>query len=91
VYDLVVCSSVCSFLHDYPGTAADLTSLLRSGGLFVHWDWERSAHDSDGLSRDEITDALNRAGPVNFSVKTCFVVSVSDNTMSPLMGVGQRP
>jgi len=91
VYDLIVCSSVCSFLDDYPGTVADLISLLRPDGLFVQWDWERSAHDSGGLSRDEITDALNRAGLVNVSAKTGFVVSVGNNTMSPLMGVGQRP
>ena len=38
-HDLVVCSSVCGFLDDYPGTVARLAGLLRPGGLFVQWDW----------------------------------------------------
>ncbi|RLE24984.1 MAG: hypothetical protein DRJ50_03810, partial [Actinobacteria bacterium] len=45
VFDLIVCSSVCSFLDDYPGTVADLVALLRPGGLFVQWDWERTGDD----------------------------------------------
>ena len=30
-YDLIVASSVCSFLDEYPGTVAHLVSLLRTG------------------------------------------------------------
>jgi predicted TPR repeat methyltransferase len=91
LYDLIACSSVCSFLDDYPGTVADLVSLLRPGGLFVQWDWERTSDDPHGLSRDEITDALERAGLVEISVNTGFSVSVDDQTMSPLAGHGRRP
>ncbi len=40
LYDLVVCSSVCGFLFDYPGTVGRLAARLRPGGLFVQWDWE---------------------------------------------------
>lgn len=46
-YDLIVCSSVCSFLDDYPATLADLAILLVPGGLFVQWDWERDDSDDD--------------------------------------------
>ena len=91
VYDLIVCSSVCSFLDDYPGTAAHMVSLLRPGGLFVQWDWERTGDDDHGLSKDEINDALDRAGLVDVSAKTGFTTTVNDHTMSPLVGVGRRP
>lgn len=92
VYDMIVCSSVCSFLDDYPGTVTDLASLLRPGGIFVQWDWERTSDDDPhGLTRDEINSALERAGLVGVSVNTGFSASVEDQTMSPLMGRGRRP
>ena len=34
-YDAVVCSSVCAFVDDYPGTVQKLAQALRPGGLFV--------------------------------------------------------
>ncbi len=87
-FDLIVCSSVCSFLDDYPGTVDDLVSLLRPGGLFVQWDWERSGNDSHGLSKEEINDALCQAGLIDVSVKTAFSIKIDDKPMSPLVGHG---
>ena len=89
-YDLVVCSSVCSFLEDYPGTLAALVDLLVPGGVFVQWDWERDDTDdeSHGLSRREIADALTAAGLVSTTVGTAFEVSVGEMTMRPLIGAG---
>ncbi|MCH8334286.1 MAG: class I SAM-dependent methyltransferase [Proteobacteria bacterium] len=37
-FDLVVASSVCSFLPDYNSTLRDLSSALKPGGLFVQWE-----------------------------------------------------
>lgn len=90
-FDLVVCSSVCSFLDDYPGTVAQLAAHLRPGGLFVQWDWERVDDDPHGLSRDEIVDALTRAGLGRVSVTPAFAERVGDVVMQPLIGWGQRP
>ncbi len=39
-FDVVVCSSVCAFLDDYPGTLAMLADRLAPNGYFVQWDWE---------------------------------------------------
>lgn len=90
-HDLVVCSSVCGFLDDYPGTVVRLASLLRPGGVFVQWDWERTDEDDDhGLTRDEIRGALSGAGLVDLFVDTGFAVEIEGQTMSPLIGVGQR-
>lgn len=89
-HDLIVCSSVCSFLEDYPGTVRRLARLLRPGGLFVQWDWERQdGDDSHGLSRNEIREALTTAGLVAVEVDTAFEVDLDGTVMRPLMGVGR--
>ncbi len=89
-YDLIVCSSVCSFLDDYPGTVQDLVSRLRPGAMFIQWDWERTDDDPHGLSRHEISEALGRAGLEDVSVSVAFSAAVGDQTMRPLMGHGRR-
>jgi len=89
-YDLIVCSSVLSFLDDYPSAVRDLVSRLRPGGSFVQWDWERTGDDPGGLSRDEIGEALKLAGLGEVSVGVGFTALVDDVTMSPLIGRGRR-
>jgi ubiquinone/menaquinone biosynthesis C-methylase UbiE len=91
-FDLIVCSSVCSFLDDYPAVARQLASLLRPGGLFVQWDWERDEGDPDGhgLTGNEIIDALTSAELEDVSVLIGFEVSFGDQIMRPLMGHGRR-
>lgn len=93
LHDLIVCSSVCSFLDDYPAVAGELAALLRPGGLFVQWDWERDGTDPDGhgLTRQEIDDALRAAGLEQIHVGTAFSVAFGDETMRPVLGSGRRP
>jgi len=88
--DLIVCSSVCSFLDDYPGTAAELVERLRVGGVFVQWDWERSEGDDHGLTRAEIDAALRGAGLEDVVVDVGFVATIDGATMRPLIGHGRR-
>ena len=92
-YDLVVCSSVCSFLPDYSGTVAQLVDPLVAGGAFVQWDWEFDPSDDDphGLTRDAIRDALEGAGLTGIHVATAFTVAVDGHEMSPLVGFGSAP
>ena len=92
-YDLVVCSSVCAFLDDYPATAAALASDLRAGGVFVQWDWERHETDggSHGLSVGQIEQALTAAGLVDVSVQPAFRIEVGGESVRPLIGLGRRP
>lgn len=92
-YDLVVCSSVCAFLEDYPGAVRTLVQRLRPGGLFVQWDWELDPTEAEpmGLSRAQIRAALDAAGLQQVVVDTGFEVTVEGRTMRPLMGSGQTP
>jgi len=91
--DLIVCSSVCSFLDDYPATVRDLAELLRPGGRFVQWDWERDESDVDGhgLTGSEIQNALSAAGLDEVSVAVGFETALGEQMMRPLMGHGRRP
>jgi 2-polyprenyl-3-methyl-5-hydroxy-6-metoxy-1,4-benzoquinol methylase len=92
-HDLVVCSSVCSFLDDYPGTVRQLARLLKAGGVFVQWDWERPNADTDsgGLSRQEIERAISSAALGDVHVDTAFRVEIDGHVMQPLIGIGQKP
>ncbi len=91
-HDLVVCSSVCGFVDDYPGTVHRIVSLLAPGGLFVQWDWEReeTSADEHGLTRNEIRAALTGAGLTGIHVDSAFEIDVEGQTMRPIIGVGRR-
>ncbi len=92
VWDLIVCSSVCSFLDDYPAVARELASRLDAGGLFVQWDWEAVPGDAEqhGLTRDDVRSALAGAGLADVEVRTAFSVVEGEQRMEPLMGSGVR-
>lgn len=91
-FDLVVCSSVCAFVPDYPGTVAALTALLAPGGLFMQWDWELDpdAEEPYGLTRESMRAALEAASLVDVLVDTAFELPMGEMVMRPLIGAGRR-
>ena len=92
-YDLIVCSSVLSFVDDYPEMVDMLLGHLAMGGLFVQWDWELDPSDdqSHGFTREQIRRTLTEAGLTSVAVGVAFEVTVDGSTMSPLIGSGCRP
>ena len=88
-FDLVVCSSVFSFLDDHPTAVAELASRLAPGGRLVQWDWERADDDDHGLTRAEIGDALTGAGLTAVEVRPAFTIEVDGQSMTPLLGHGR--
>lgn len=91
-FDIIVCSSVCAFLDDYPGTVAMLADRLAPNGYFAQWDWELdpTAAQPFGLTSGGITKALVGAGPEVVSIGIGFDVPIEDQHMRPLMGIGRR-
>ena len=91
-FDLVVCSSVCAFLDDYPAAVAMLAARLQAGGYFVQWDWEfdPAAEEPFGLSKDGIASAMQAAGLEVVSVGVGFEIPFGEHMMRPLMGIGRR-
>lgn len=89
-FDLIVCSSVCAFLDDYPAAVALLVQRLRPNGLFVQWDWEAKEGEEEpfGLTREAIRSAQTAAGLEVLSLATGFKIGEGDEAMAPLMAVG---
>jgi len=91
-FDVVTCSSVCGFLEEYPTMVRTLSGLLRVGGAFVQWDWERQPKDPEpfGLTRSQIEEALEAADLRDVLVDVAFDVDCDGARMRPLLGFGLR-
>ncbi|HEY9031218.1 MAG TPA: class I SAM-dependent methyltransferase [Kangiella sp.] len=90
-FDLIVASSVCGFLPDYEMTLGLLKSLLKSGGVFVQWDWLSNDESSEtGLSESRVLGALKDNGFIDIQVKKPFEMNSSKGTMTVLMAVGKK-
>ena len=83
-FDLIVASSVCSFLPDYEATLQILASLLKPGGVFVQWDW------ATDMPEARIRSAFDAAGLNAHLIKNMFAMGDGDEAMPVVMGVGRR-
>ncbi len=92
-FDLIVASSVCAFLPDYPAIARRLASLLNPGGLLVQWDWEAdpARPEEPGLDRAAIGAALLGAELEDVTIDVGFDLTIDDLHLAPLRAVGRRP
>jgi SAM-dependent methyltransferase len=84
-FDLVVASSVCSFLPDFESTLREVASIMMPGGIFVQWDWLES------MPADKIQSAFSRAGMTCLQAETEFSMEGHDSSMAVVMGIGQLP
>ena len=88
-FDLVVASSVCSFVSDYEGTLQKLHTILKPGGRLVQWDWfspDGSSHP--GFTKKQISTAMTQAGFQAVSVSDGFTMLGEKDEALVLMGVG---
>ncbi|MCE4937532.1 class I SAM-dependent DNA methyltransferase [Aliivibrio fischeri] len=89
-FDLIVASSVCSFLPDYESTLTLLRSLLKTDGVFVQWDWfDEDGTQGMGLSKERVERAFEANGFKNINITVPFVMNSSKGTMPVLMAVGK--
>jgi predicted TPR repeat methyltransferase len=90
-FDVIVASSVFSFLPEYVSTLKLLKSLLVSGGLILQWDWLSPDPDSDfGLTETKVKEALAEAGFNQISITTPFSLTSSKGTMPIVMAVAKN-
>ncbi|WP_339669983.1 class I SAM-dependent methyltransferase [Dasania marina] len=90
-FDLIIASSVCGFLPDYEITLGLLKSLLKTGGVFVQWDWLSDDDNSGmGLSETKVLRALKENDFVDVKVKKPFAMKSSKGTLDVLMAVGKQ-
>jgi len=90
-FDLIVASSVCSFLPDYEATLSLLKSLLKHDGIFVQWDWLSEEGSSNmGLSEKRVNQAFVANGFVNTIITRPFIMNSSKGDMPVLMAIGKN-
>jgi len=90
-FDLIVASSVCSFLPELESTLVLLKSLLVQGGTFIQWDWLATEGHSDyGLSRETIESAYEKAGFKLQSLEYVFSLDSPDGDIQVLMGIAKN-
>ena len=89
-FDLIVASSVCAFLPDYEATFALLTSLLKSEGVLVQWDWLAESDESPmGLAEYRVKNTFELNHFKNISITSPFEIESKKGTMAVLMASGK--
>jgi 2-polyprenyl-3-methyl-5-hydroxy-6-metoxy-1,4-benzoquinol methylase len=93
-FDVILASSVLAFVDDHAAMVKLLSSILKPGGIFVHWDWELIPTDEEpfGIAQDAAAAALKDAGLERTQVGIGFEAKLEteDMTMKPIMASGVR-
>ena len=84
-FDMIVASSVCSFLPDYEKTLGNLSSLLKPGGYFVQWDWLVD------MPVSRIQSAFDASGLISHNIEEEFALETNNESMRVVMGIGRLP
>jgi 2-polyprenyl-3-methyl-5-hydroxy-6-metoxy-1,4-benzoquinol methylase len=82
-FDLIVASSVCSFLQDYEATLGDLSSVMNPGGWFIQWDWLAD------MPVERIQGAFEASGLIGHGVEEAFTMNTEGESMPVVMGIGR--
>ena len=83
-FDIVIASSVCSFLPNYEATLCSLSSLINPSGWFVQWDWISDMPD------ERIRKAFKASGLAVLSVGQAFSMESKEGSGGVAMGVGRK-
>jgi len=90
-FDLIIASSVCSFLPDYNSTLPLIRSMLKPNGIFVQWDWLANSEDSTmGLTEDTIKTALLKSQFCDIKIQFPFTMKSSKGSMPVIMAIGKN-
>ncbi len=88
-FDLIIASSVCSFLPDYEASLGQLKSLLTSGGLFIQFDWlAQDEGASMGLTKQRIQTCLEAHKFKQITIEVPFAMTSSKGSMDVVMACG---
>lgn len=82
-FDLVVASSVCSFLPDFEETLCHIATIMNPDSIFVHWDW------MEDLPIDTVRAAFTKAGLNCLRIDKEYEMTGRNGPASVVMGMGQ--
>ena len=90
-FNIVVASSVFSFLPNYDSILNLLKSLLVTDGLLIQWDWQSPDSKPEyGLSETTIKQSLNNAGFKQVAITKPFSLSTEKGNTPVVMGVAKN-
>lgn len=90
-FDVIIASSVCSFLPDYANTLTLLKSLLVENGTFIQWDWlAESDTDTMGLSIETVEQALKKSAFAEVNITTPFTMKSPKGNTPVLMAIAKN-
>ena len=83
-FDLVVASSVCSFLPDFDTTLKYVVEAMSPGAVFVQWDWALDMPD------EKIRATYAASGLRCLSIENEFEIVSGEGALEVVMAIGQR-
>lgn len=89
-FDLVVASSVCSFLPNYSDVADIVYSLLNKGNYFVHWDWFSEDDQEGTMNPRHVLQVLSSVGFDEVEVTTPFSIDTPRGKLTVLMATAKK-
>ncbi|WP_117234180.1 class I SAM-dependent DNA methyltransferase [Vibrio maerlii] len=91
-FDLVIASSVCSFLPNYQDVMDIVFSILENGGYFVQWDWlsEEGSDSAYGMTKQRISSSLYSVGFNEVTVSEAFEIETKSGSRKVVMGVAYK-
>ena len=90
-FNIIVASSVFSFLTNYDSILKLLKSLLVTDGLLIQWDWlTPDSNSALGLSETTIKQSLSNAGFKKVVLTKPFSLTAEKGNMPVVMGVAKN-
>ncbi|MEN8713136.1 MAG: methyltransferase [Arenicellales bacterium] len=90
-FNIVVASSVFSFLPNYDSILKLLRTLLVADGLLIQWDWLSPGSNPEfGLSETTIKKSLDNAGFKKIVLTKPFSLTTQKGNMPVIMGIAKN-
>jgi predicted TPR repeat methyltransferase len=90
-FDLIVASSVLTFIDDYVSILKLLQSRLCRGGLLVQWDWKKTAQEPEfGFDSEDLVRNYQQAGMSLKAIKEPFALESEKGAMTVIMGIAKN-
>lgn len=83
-FDLVIASSVCSFLPDFAATLRGISSMMKPGAMFVQWDWATK------MTQQQIAATYELAGLDIVVNDEAFAMEGDGESAAVIMGAGRK-
>ena len=90
-FDVIVASSVCAFVEDYTATLRSIHTLLKSGGIFIQFDWLiESYKKAEGFDKQTVLSNLTQTAFTDIRVEQTFSLQHEQGSMAVLRAIAHK-